>query len=238
MLLKQLFVKIIFITWATLLLSCGGNNATVKKEIPANPGDASEISPDEIMAIEEKADSTIRAEKKQRETTIVTELDGAKLKKTTSYPYISVKFYQKDTDIEMVLDPLSTNIDLDLKRHPDGTWEVKKGDDVLTQLGPKDSTKTSPYNAAPFDPSEDLTDDIIQDINLAQQLFYKNEYDQALKILNSSLEKKKTASAYSLGGSIYFVNGEVNEAVRAWENALKINPELDELKGLVARYKE
>ncbi len=238
MFLKQKYTVIALVFSAILFLHCGGSNNTAVKDLPAKAGTEKALTPEKIAALDQKADSTKTAEEKKRQKTIVTELDGAKLKKTQSYPYISIKFYQKDTDVEMVLDPLSTNIDLDLKRRPDGTLEVRKGDEVLTQMGPKDSTKTSSRRTAPFDPSEDLTDDIIRDINLAQQLFYQNEYDDALKILNSSLEKKQTASAYALGGSIYFVNGEMNEAVRAWENALKINPDLDELKGLVARYKK
>ncbi len=59
-----------------------------------------------------------------------------------------------------------------------------------------------------------------------------------MKVLQASLEKKKTATAYSLGGSIYFVSGEIDEAVRAWENALKIDPDLEEVRELVGRYKE
>ena len=238
MFLYQRYTTISLVFSAILFISWGGNSNTALKNAAATSDAAEKMTPGKIAAIDEKADSTKNAEEKKRQKTIVTELDGAKLKKTESYPYISIKFYQQDTDVEMVLDPLSTNLDLDLKRRPDGTLEVRKGDEILTQMGPQDSTKAGPYKAPPFDPSEDLTDDIIRDINLAQQLFYQNEYDDALKILNSSLEKKKTASAYALGGSIYFVNGEMNEAVRAWENALKINPDLDELKGLVARYKK
>ncbi|MCA9731504.1 tetratricopeptide repeat protein [candidate division KSB1 bacterium] len=237
MMRKHLFITVFFVFTVILFLNCGGNKNKSLEENSAHKDDVVDLTKDEVMAIDAAVDSTQKAEEKKRQTTIVTELDGAKLKKTTSYPYISIKFYQQDTDVEMVLDPISTNIDLDLKRRPDGMLEVRKGDEVLTQMGTSDSLHMGSSKNSPYDTTEDLTDDIIQDINLAQQLFYQDEYDEALKILNASLAKKKTASAYALGGSIYFVSGDMKEAVHAWENALKINPGLEELKGLVARYK-
>ncbi len=170
---------------------------------------------------------------------IVIELDGDKMKKTMDYPYLRVKFNQNDTEVEMVLDPESTNLAVDLVRNSASNIEIIYGDstysgedkesaleDLITGFEKKKNSK------------EDLTDDILQDINLAQKLFYEKHFDQALKVLQASLEKKKTATAYSLGGSIYFVSGEIDEAVRAWENALKIDPDLEEVRELVGRYKE
>lgn len=168
---------------------------------------------------------------------VVTELDGDKMKKTMDYPYLKVRFNQNDTEVEMVLDPGSTNLALDLVRNPNGEIEIIYGDstysddkrseldDLITKLGKKGK-------------SENLTDDIIRDINMAQKFFYEKRYEQALTVLKTSLEKKPTATAYSLGGSIYFVNGEIGEAVKAWENALKIDPDLNEVRELVNRYKE
>ena len=180
---------------------------------------------------------TVSADSSHRQ--IVTELDGDKMKKTMDYPYLKVKFNQNDTEVEMVLDPESTNLAVDLVRNSVGNIEIIYGDstysgedkesaleDLITGLKKKKNNQ------------EDLTDDIIQDINLAQRLFYEKHFEQALKVLQASLEKKKTATAYSLGGSIYFVSGEIDAAVRAWENALKIDPDLEEVRQLVGRYKE
>ncbi|MCH8956425.1 tetratricopeptide repeat protein [candidate division KSB1 bacterium] len=182
-------------------------------------------------------EKTVAADSSHKQ--IVTELDGDKMKKTMDYPYLRVQFNQNDTELEIVLDPESTNLAVDLVRNSTGNIEIIYGDstysgehkesaleDLIT--GPKKKKKDQ----------EDLTDDIIQDINLAQKLFYKKHFEQALKVLQASLEKKKTATAYSLGGSIYFVSGEIDEAVRAWENALKIDPDLEEVRELVGRYKE
>jgi len=182
-------------------------------------------------------EKTVAADSSHKQ--VVTELDGDKMKKTMDYPYLRVKFNQNDTEVEMVLDPESTNLAVDLVRNSAGNIEIIYGDstysgedkesaleDLITGLKKKKKDQ------------EDLTDDIIQDINLAQKLFYKKHFDQALKVLQASLEKKKTATAYSLGGSIYFVSGEIDAAVRAWENALKIDPDLEDVRELVGRYKE
>ena len=182
-------------------------------------------------------EKTVAADSSHKQ--VVTELDGDKMKKTMDYPYLRVKFNQNDTEVEMVLDPESTNLAVDLVRNSAGNIEIIYGDstysgedkesaleDLITGLRKKKKDQ------------EDLTDDIIQDINLAQKLFYKKHFDQALKVLQASLEKKKTATAYSLGGSIYFVSGEIDAAVRAWENALKIDPDLEDVRELVGRYKE
>ena len=181
-------------------------------------------------------EGTVSADSSHRQ--VVTELDGEKMKKTMDYPYLKVKFNQNDTEVEMVLDPESTNLEVDLVRNSVGNIEIIYGDstysgedkaaleDLVTKMGKKKNSE------------DDLTDDIIQDINLAQKLFYEKHFDQALKVLQASLEKKKTATAYSLGGSIYFVSGEINEAVKAWENALKIDPDLEKVRELVGRYKE
>ncbi len=172
---------------------------------------------------------------------MTTELDGSVLKKTVSYPYLNIRFKQNDTEVEMVLDPLQTNLSLELKRGGAGEVEIMHGDSLLTgdpRPESADSLDTQ-LDAEDFRfADENLTDDIIRDINLAQKLFYQRKYEQALQVLNESLQKQETASAFALGGSIYFVNGEVDEAVRAWENALQINPQLDEIRQLVLRFKK
>lgn len=171
----------------------------------------------------------------QKPATIITELDGKRYKKAMPYPYLTVRYRKNDTDVEMVLDPLSTNLTLDLKRDGNSRFEVLKGDSSLTGAK-RDSLHLfdKPNRKSPMD---DLTDEIVRDINLAQELFYQKQYEQALKVLNASLRKKQTAAAYALGGSIYFVNGDLDAAVRAWENALSIDPGLENVQKLVARFK-
>ncbi len=148
--------------------------------------------------------------------------------------YLVVKFRQNDTEVEMALDPNSTNLDLELLRGKDGVLSVTKGDSVLYK---KDDEPKAPPKPNSNSEGELLTDEIIRDINLAQKLFYERRYAEALNVLQASLQKKQTATAYALGGSIYFVNGEIESAVQAWENALQINPNLEDVRQLIARYK-
>jgi tetratricopeptide (TPR) repeat protein len=154
--------------------------------------------------------------------------------KAADEQYLVVKFRQNDTEVEMALDPNSTNLDLELLRGKDGVLSVTKGDSVLYK---KDDEPKTPPQPNPNSEGELLTDEIIRDINLAQKLFYERRYAEALNVLQASLQKKKTATAYALGGSIYFVNGEIESAVQAWENALQINPNLEDVRQLIARYK-
>jgi tetratricopeptide (TPR) repeat protein len=150
--------------------------------------------------------------------------------------YLVVKFRQNDTEVEMALDPQSTSLELDLVRGKDGVMSVTKGDSMLYKKDDESNDQLSP-------PQKDrggemLTDEIIRDINLAQKLFYERRYSEALNVLQASLQRKKTATAYALGGSIYFVNGEMASAVQAWENAIQINPNLEDVRQLIMRYKD
>jgi len=153
--------------------------------------------------------------------------------------YLKVKFRQNDTEVEMVLDPKSTNLSLDLVRGPDGYLEVMAGDSLLFKRNEKkDRGEMLTGSGKKRMADEHLTDEIMRDINLAQRLFYARKYEEALRTLKASLQKKRTATAYALGGSIYYVNGDIEAAVNAWENALEINPNLEDVRQLVMQYKE
>lgn len=153
--------------------------------------------------------------------------------------YLKVKFRQNDTEVEMVLDPKSTNLTLDLVRGPDGYLEVMAGDSLLFKRNEeKDRGEMLTGSGKKRMADEHLTDEIMRDINLAQRLFYARKYEEALRTLKASLQKKRTATAYALGGSIYYVNGDIEAAVNAWENALEINPNLEDVRQLVMQYKE
>ncbi|RMF58213.1 MAG: hypothetical protein D6743_17935 [Calditrichaeota bacterium] len=170
---------------------------------------------------------------------VVTRLDGKAFKKSMTYPYLVIKFHQNDTEVEMVLDPQKTNLNLELVRAKNGQFQIMKGDSVIY---PREDSTEAPEALTDLKPGkkpadENLTDELIRDINEAQNLFYQERYDDALRILRASLEKRETAAAYALGGSIYYVNGNLKQAVKAWENALKIDPDLDEVRQMVERYK-
>lgn len=215
-----------FTIFALLILAVGCSKKELQK---------TDIISDDSLALKKNEKEGILASSNKKR--IVT-LKPKKKAVQRQNEYLKIKFTQNDTEVEMVLDPHSTNLNLDLVRGPEGFLEVQKGDSTLFGKKSPDSEKDFyPLEATNLD-AVDLTDEIIRDINLAQKMFYERKYTDALNILKGSLEKKKTATAYALGGSIYYVNGDVKAAVNAWENALKINPDLDDVKELVARFSE
>jgi tetratricopeptide (TPR) repeat protein len=176
-----------------------------------------------------------------KKNTVIQKVDDVGYQKVISYPYLTIKFQQQDTEVEMVIDPLETNLQLDLKRQPGSTIEISPD-----SYNKADSTKIKPSKQEPiidllaedFSTNDnDLTDEILADLTKAQSYFYHGEYREALKILQKSIEKKPTASAYAIGGSIYYVNGEVKKAIQAWETALKLNPDMAEIKEMLATLK-
>lgn len=187
---------------------------------------------DELSRTSSETDSLYRNQ-------VTTRLQNRNLKRTMDYPYLIIKFQQNDTEVELVLDPLATDLTLNLTRAKTGSIQIQQGDSTIYRDGDADLTNNLPldFEDTLHKNSEQLTDDIIQDINLAQKLFYQQEYEAALKTLQASLQKKPTATAYALGGSIYYYNGDIDAAIHAWENALKIRPDLDEVRQLVLRYK-
>ena len=70
----------------------------------------------------------------------------------------------------------------------------------------------------------------------AQSLFYKKQYWEALDATNAALESvPDSAQAHALKGSIYYKMGLIPEARSSWEEALRLDPELDQVKTSLAR---
>ncbi len=226
-----------------LLWACAGSNK--RAELSNLPTELVAPSADSVGASAGMSEAAVAVAKAKKES----KLQGPKEQSLT------VKFRQNDTEVEMVVDPNSTNLALDLIRGPNGYLEISRGDSVFYKRGQSQEEMdgkaarpgerlTSLERTEDSKPGKDnldngdLTDEIVRDINLAQKMFYERRYEEALEVLKASLEKKKTATAYALGGSIYYVNGEIEQAVSAWENALQINPHLEQVSELVKRLKK
>lgn len=77
-----------------------------------------------------------------------------------------------------------------------------------------------------------------QHIFTAQSLFYKKQYWKSLDETNKSLELVPTsAQAHALKGSIYYKMGLNDEAKTSWQQALEIDPSMDQVKTSLARLK-
>jgi tetratricopeptide (TPR) repeat protein len=72
----------------------------------------------------------------------------------------------------------------------------------------------------------------------AQSLFYKKQYWQSLDETNKALELvPDSAQAHALKGSIYYKMGLSAEAKASWQQALEIDPTMEQVKTSLARLK-
>ena len=72
----------------------------------------------------------------------------------------------------------------------------------------------------------------------AQSLFYKKQYWQSLDATNKALELvPDSAQAHALKGSIYYKMGLSAEAKASWQQALEIDPTMEQVKTSLARLK-
>lgn len=72
----------------------------------------------------------------------------------------------------------------------------------------------------------------------AQSLFYKKQYWQSLDETNKALELvPDSAQAHALKGSIYYKMGLSAEAKSSWQQALNIDPSMEQVKTSLARLK-
>lgn len=72
----------------------------------------------------------------------------------------------------------------------------------------------------------------------AQALFYRKDYWKALEETNKAMSLvPKSAQAYALKGSIYYKMGRNKDAQQNWQQALKLDPSLDDVKRSLERIK-
>ncbi|MBD3289399.1 hypothetical protein GF337_11405 [candidate division KSB1 bacterium] len=184
---------------------------------------------------EASREKQMRTDAPYKRATVAHTKDSSGHEKTLSFPYLTIRFKQYDTEMEMIVDPLETNVQIDLQRTPESSLDISP-----------DSTKDDSSETDFFDESEpespvvdkNLTDDILSDLNRAQSYFYEGDYSNAMREVKKSIKKKPTASAYALGGSIFYMNGETDRAIDAWETALEINPAMKEVENILRQVKK
>lgn len=67
---------------------------------------------------------------------------------------------------------------------------------------------------------------VLSKFRRAQDLFYLEEYSEALELLNETLDIAETADAYALKGTIHFMLGNRNATRANWNRAVELNPDL------------
>jgi hypothetical protein len=79
---------------------------------------------------------------------------------------------------------------------------------------------------------------VMEALTLAQKAFYKKDYEKAIKLAENSLTVQETPEAYALLGSIHYVNKHRKKAIKNWNRALDMNPNMESVKKILAKLKE
>lgn len=122
---------------------------------------------------------------------------------------ITLNYANESSGIEINLDPEKDEFYLDLK----GMQPAEKDTVVIA-----DSTLIKQR--------DDDIREVLTKFRRAQDLFYLDEYTEALRLLNETLEIAETADAYALKGTIHFMMGNRNATRQNWNRAVQLNPDL------------
>jgi tetratricopeptide (TPR) repeat protein len=139
----------------------------------------------------------------------IQELRKANEEKENRNESISLNYANESSGIQIDLDPNEDEFYLDLKG-----MEPAEKDTVIIA----DSTLIKQR--------EDDIREVLSKFRQAQDLFYLEEYTEALRLLNETLEIAETADAYALKGTIHFMMGNRNATRQNWNRAVQINPDL------------
>lgn len=127
----------------------------------------------------------------------------------TKSDQIILNYANESSGIQISLDPDSDQFYLDLK----GMKPAKK-DTVFIADSTLIKQRTSDIQQ------------VLAKFRQAQDLFYLDEYTEALRLLNETLEIAETADAYALKGTIHFMMGNRNATRQNWNRAVQLNPDL------------
>lgn len=135
---------------------------------------------------------------------------------------------------------MSTALQEDLQKNAEEIAEQNK--QVLASL---DEDKADLHHKEMDERSELIEQKKIQDFQAstkhifsAQSLFYKKQYWQSLDETNRALELvPDSAQAHALKGSIYYKMGLSDEAKGSWQQALEIDPSMEQVKSSLMRLK-
>lgn len=152
--------------------------------------------------------STSENEEDQNQTRSLSELKD--LRETQPKDdQIILNYRNESSGIQISLDPDEDQFFLDLK----GMQPAKK-DTVFIADSTLIKQRTSDIQ------------EVLSKFRKAQDLFYLDEYTEALKLLNETLEIAETADAYALKGTIHFMMGNKSATRENWNKAVQINPDL------------
>jgi len=136
---------------------------------------------------------------------------------------ILIKYRNKSSEVILSLDPRDNNVQIDVSKSGAG------------QASPEDysSVKTPSYEKENQEDEVSLgaseSDLLVQ----SQNSFYSGDYQKALQQVNSSINKKPTARAYALKGSVYYMLGNLSLARKNWANSLHLDPRIQGVRQML-----
>lgn len=163
---------------------------------------------------------------------------------------------EKDGQLMQIqIDPLAVDAYIDIRYGIQGSEDMKQAEDVLkkrmTEPEAEQKTASAPEDEVDkkvkdlvkdFEPAKkkdkSMTEQVLQHIIKAQQLFYSGDYDGALSSAKAAVRLEKTASGYSLLGSIFYVTEDTDGAIAAWEKSLSIDPNQPEVTEILNYLKQ
>lgn len=82
------------------------------------------------------------------------------------------------------------------------------------------------YGTPEKDAEYDLVDKVLRYIVLAQNEFYKKNFEKAFALVDKSLDTYETAQGYALKGSLYYMTDNTDLAIENWDKAKDIEPNI------------
>lgn len=143
--------------------------------------------------------------------------------------------------ISMVLDATDDNVYfvMDLPEDTQSDTKPGKPEEEKTSSGsePKEDEIASPESDPDIARSADPTQSS-KHLVYAQTYFFEKKYSRALDEVNRAIEySPRSAVAYSLKGSIHYKRGERKPARAAWEKALELDPNLENVNNMLQKVK-
>nr|NIV10879.1 hypothetical protein [Fodinibius sp.]NIV72527.1 hypothetical protein [Calditrichia bacterium]NIW79727.1 hypothetical protein [Calditrichia bacterium] len=123
----------------------------------------------------------------------IQELRKANEEKENRNESITLNYANESSGIEINLDPNEDEFYLD-----------------LTGMEPAEKDTVVIADSTLIKQREDDIREVLSKFRQAQDLFYLDEYTEALRLLNETLEIAETADAYALKGTIHFMMGNSN----------------------------
>ncbi len=167
--------------------------------------------------------------------------DAVKPTKRTKPPELGMVHIERHTagyTISMTLDATDDNVYfvMDLPEQ-DGKEPLEKNSEEKAQ-GPersKDATTTDTPSVPPT-PSDETQ--ASKHLVYAQTYFFEKKYARALDEINRTIQySPNSAVAYSLKGSIHYKRSERDAARTAWEKALELDPNQENVSAMLEKLK-